>query len=1060
MPALDAVIFLSPRKSMVDVVQTVGRVMRRAPNKVRGYVVIPVVVPKGKDPSAVLDNNKDFKVVWQVLRALKSIDPNFGSVIDGQLGKIDPSKIGIICVNNNAFMPKDPNKKKSGKKKSSRKNKNNQANPDDSYQAGLDMWQDGVLEDAIETMLIKHLGNRREWQDWAAEVGNICQEQAEQINAIIKNPDAVAKFSEFKTEFRAILNENISDNDVIEMLAQHIVIAPVMDALFTSHDFTTHNPIARAMTKMVKELDNQGLLTANALLDGFYDSVRVRMKNVTTPDERQVVIVDLFDKFFKIAFPKMQEKLGIVFTPIEVVDFINNSVNDLLKSQFGMSLADSNVHLLDPFTGTGTFITRLIQSENLLPDDKLTYKYEHELHAFEIVPLSYYIAAVNIESAYHERKPDIPYQPNQIAVLTDTFASHKNVLPFVTELEQTNAKRKEVDALDIRVIVGNPPYSVGQKSQNDNNQNEHYEDLENRIVETYVAKSSATLKNSLYDSYKKALRWASDRIGDRGLVAFVTNASWIRGAADAGVRLCVAEEFNDIYLYDLKGNQRTSGEQSKREGGKIFDSGSRAPIAIVILVKNPDNNSKGIVHYACVDDYLTRAEKLHLISEIGSFSNLPTKILSMDKYGDWLNHRRTEYSNFINIGDKKLNDISIFINYSRGITTSRDPWSYNSSISAINKNFDLCISTYNQEVDLAQKLGKSYQINTDKTKIKWDRPQKRDVIKGKKASPFNAAHVYTSFYRPFFKQYLYFDRYWNNCVYQMPNLFPEVNSSNLVITFYQGIKDDCFLALMTNAIPDIHFNGDSQCFPRYIYQNNELAKGQQDLFTQVEPYTRVDAISRQAIDHFKAVYPESEAASIDADSVFYYIYGILHSEDYRKTYADNLSRELPRIPRVKTYAQFKAFEEAGRKLADLHVNYERQPKYAGCVIDAPQNPRYEVAQMKYGKIPGKVGNAAKDKTVIIYNSDIIIRNVPLEAQEYVVNKKSALDWILERYCVSVDKESGIVNDSNDYADSLHQPTYIFDLVLKIITVSLETMKIVKALPKLEIHPLDLANKQQ
>ena len=1054
-PALDAVIFLSPRKSQVDVVQTVGRVMRKAPGKKRGYVIIPIAVPKAVDPKCVLDNNKDFDVVWQVLRALKSIDSNFGSVVDGQLNRIDSKKLSIVCISQDAFTSK--HKETSGKKparkvKGKGRGKGSKGNEDGTYQTELMQDHDRIIEETIKSAIVKKIGNRREWGEWAEDVGRICQEQVRQIRLVLDNPAMAEQFAEFREEFRAILSNNLSDNDVIEMLAQHVVIKPVLDALFADYPFTKENPIARAMTEMLKILDSEGMTHATTMLNAFYETVKLRMKNIQTTADRQTVIYELFEKFFKFAFPRLQKKLGIVYTPVEVVDFINHSVNDLLQQEFGVSLADENVHVLDPFTGTGTFITRLMQSSDIIPPDRLRYKYEHDLHAFEIVPLTYYIAAMNVEAVYHEILPGEDYRPNNVTVLTDTFATHGKMPPFITSLETNSALRHEVDKLDIRVIIGNPPYSVGQKSQNDNNQNERYEELEKRLAATYVKASPATLKAKIFDSYIKAFRWASDRIGENGIVAFVTNAGWIDGASADGMRKCFAEEFSDIYVYHMKGNQRTSGETSRKEGGKIFGSGSRAPIAITVLVKNQNRPGKGNIHFACVDDYMTREEKLQTVAKAHSVTQMEFNSIMPDKYGDWLNQRNPEFANFYRMDGKKTQEPAIFKNFSLGVVTSRDFWCFNSSPKLVEENIKTTIENYNLQAENFLSNPDS-KIDLDPKKLAWDRPQKRDVIKGKIAEPFNATHIYRALYRPFFKQYLYFDRYWNNCVYQMPNIFPKPSLENFIILVNQSYKGTEFIALMVNTVADLHSNGDAQCFPRYLYQKIDQTSAPNEAG---EEYIKYNAISEVALRHFQDAYPGQES-EIDADSLFYYIYGILHSQDYRSRYANNLSKELPRIPRVNSFEEFKAFEVAGRRLANLHVNYEKQPLYEGCTIESVENPRYTVAQMKYGKVPGRKGNDTLDKSVILFNSDITIRNVPLEAQEYAVNKKSALDWLIERACVSVDKKtgSGIVNDFNDYAQSIHQDKYIFELVLRIITVSLETLKIVKALPPLEIHPLDM-----
>ena len=436
-------------------------------------------------------------------------------------------------------------------------------------------------------------------------------------------------------------------------------------------------------------------------------------------------------------------------------------------------------------------------------------------------------------------------------------------------------------------------------------------------------------------------------------------------------------------------------------------------------------------------------------------------VIVPDAYGDWFNQRDDSYSRFLRMDGKKTEEIAIFKNFSLGVFTSRDAWAYGSNHKQVFDNMQKSINFYNQQVDEASRLGEKFSPNLDPFKMKWDRPQKKNVRRGRRAEFANRICINKSYYRPFFPQFLYFDRFWNNCVYQMPSIFPMNTSNNLVICssgvdnriicINQNAKDAGQIALMISHIADLHFNGDTQCFPRWL--PGEQAKKTEDVLDFGEPNEVPSGFSPEALPHFQAAYP---GMPMTEDDLFYYIYGILHSEDYRTRYANNLMKELPRIPRVATYEQFMAFSKAGRELARLHVYFEDMEPYSGVSIEytKPGQPSYRVKQMKWGKIKGKTGNAAKDKTTLIYNDWITVKNIPLEAQEFVVNKKSALDWVVERACVSVDKASGIVNDFNDYAAEMGNERYPLDLFLKIITVSLETMKIVKALPKLEIHPLD------
>lgn len=1053
-PALDAVLFLSPRKSQVEVVQTVGRVMRIAPNagKKRGYVILPVVTPPGLAGEDALNNNKEFDVVWQVLRALKSIDNEFGSIVDGQLGKINTDKIEVVSLTEKKLNKKP---KAEGGTGSKGKRGSKPEGPTDAGRQGNLFERDEVFEEHIRSRILKRVGNRREWGDWAEDVGLFCEKQVAHIEKVLRESETSrAAFESFKKELKATLNGELSDEDIVDMLGQHIVTQPILDALFTIRDdagnviyeFSKHNPIARAMTAMVDSLDKEGMRTAASSLKDFYESVQLRMRNVKTADERQTVIKDLFEKFFKKAFPKLQAKLGIVYTRVEMVDFINRSVADLMKQEFGTNLYDDGVHILDPFSGTGTFLARLMQS-GLIPLDKLPKKFASELHGNEIVPLAYYVASMNLEAVFHELCPNQPYEPNNVMLWTDTFADHSSPGIFKTTLEENNQRLEALEKTDVRVILGNPPYSVGQESANDDNQNEHYEVLDARISETYAARTNAKNKNSLHDSYIRAYRWASDRIGDRGIIGFVTNAGWLESSSANGMRKCIAEDFNAIYIYHLKGNQRTKGERSRQEGGKVFGEGCRAPIGIVFLIKNPQSKERGKIHFYAVDDYLTKEEKLACLVRDGSILKAATTELFQDSHGDWFDHRDSSLSKLIIIGEKKKSE-RIFSLYSSGLKTARDAWVFGSSKEKIKRNVEKMFGIYNQQASDYDEDPENFVFIRDEKLIHWNQVLEDYMTRGDRNLEYDPQRLYTGIYRPFNIQHCYFDRYANDRVYRLKSIFPSNEDKNLLICC-SGVGAKEFSCLMVDRIPCLDFLEKTQCFPRWLPKSDMPAQGTLDLGYEDD---RESGFSKDALPHFQKAYP---GQAITENDLFFYIYGILHSEDYRTRFANNLMKELPRIPRVATYEQFRAFADAGRKLADLHVNYEHITPYAGVkLVKKEGSADYRVTQMKWGKIPGKKGNAAKDKSRLVYNDWLTIENIPLEAQEYVVNKKSALDWVVECACVSTDAKSGIVNDFNDYAAEIGNPRYPLELVLKVITVSLETMKIVKGLPRLEIHPLD------
>lgn len=1063
-PALDAIMFMHPRKSQIDVVQSVGRVMRLAPNKNLGYVILPVGVPAGIPADEALNNNEKYKVVWQILNALRSHDDRFEAGINRiDLGEAN-SRIEIVAVADN--LPQRVDKTPQGSNIGHGSAASDDDNRGDSTPKPAAPKQQSFAFDefskAILARIVKKCGTRDYWEDWANDIADIAGKHISRIKGILKNDGKERKaFDAFLEEIRDDLNDSITQEDAIEMLAQHLITKPVFDALFEGYSFASNNPVSQAMQKVLDVLDEHTLEKESESLQKFYNSVRRRAEGIESAEAKQKIIVQLYDKFFRNAFPRLTEKLGIVYTPTEVVDFIIHSVNDVLKAEFGQTLGSRGVHILDPFTGTGTFITRLLQSGLIAPQE-LKYKYENEIHANEIVLLAYYIAAINIEQVYHEAvgQNEGEYSPFKGICLTDTFQLYEKEDLVSRLLVDNSSRRQRQKELDIRVIIGNPPYSAGQNSANDGNANIAYPHLDETIRKTYAAHSGATNKNALYDSYIRAIRWGSDRIGESGVMAYVSNAGWIDGNAMDGMRQCLAEENSSLYIFHLRGNQRTQGELSRKEGGKIFGSGSRAPIAISLFVKNPNAEEHGKIYFHDIGDYLSQKEKLDIIRNFKSIKGITVQngwqTIIPDQYNDWINQRDESFDTFINMGDKKdKNAITIFENYSSGLKTQRDAWCYNPSHKMLESNIQKTVLFYNNELERYKSLSTSKAVKTDQfinadpKKISWTRALKWDLEKKK---PLDyTGNIVQSVYRPFTKQFLYFDRRLNEMVYQMPQIFPHDGAENLAITINANWKGQGNFALMSGTLCDLHFNGDAQCFPLKLYENVEETEGGLFANTASENGYRVkDGISDAGLAHFQKAY---SGEKITKEDLFYYIYGLLHSEDYRARYADNLSKQLPRIPCVKTAVDFWAFSNAGRKLAELHVNYETVEPYpvtykeGALFMDQLKPADYRVEKMKFG---GKGTN--KDKSIVIYNHKITMTDIPLAAYDYVVNGKPALEWVMERQCVKADKDSGIVNDANLYAtETVGDAAYPLKLFQRVITVSLETMKIVNALPKLEIQ---------
>jgi predicted helicase len=1050
-PSLDAVLFISAKNSTVDVVQSVGRVMRRSPGKNYGYIIIPVVVPVDVEPERALDDNERYKVVWTVLNALRAHDDRFNATVNKiELNKKRPGK--IIVGGTETSFPGDGEPIDKG----------GEGGDNTGQSTGIGeqiAMKFGELQDVVYARMVQKVGDRRYWEQWAKDVAVIAERQIERINFLIsEKKDQRAAFDQFLLGLQKNINPSINDEQAVEMLAQHIITQPIFDALFEGYSFVKSNAVSKAMQGMIEALEaGSNLAEQDETLQKFYDSVRKRAEGIDNSEGKQRIIIELYDKFFKTAFPKMVEKLGIVYTPVEVVDFIIHSVNDILNKEFNRSISDENIHVIDPFVGTGTFITRLLQS-GLIHEKDLERKYKHELHANEIVLLAYYIAAVNIENAYHDATPDpddgvgtADYTPFDGIVLTDTFqlGETEDGDKLFSEMFPQNSKRVQRQRkAPLRVIIGNPPYSVGQRSANDNAQNQAYPRLDRRISETYAKLTKATNKNSLYDSYIKAYRWSTDRLDKSGgIICFVSNGAWLDGNSTDGFRKAIQNEFTSIYVFNLRGNARTSGELRQKEAGNVFGGGSRTPISITLLVKNPSvQAAKATIHYHDIGDYLDRDQKLKIVKGLKTFENpkLALRTLEPNEHGDWLSQRNNAFANFVPLGDKdnKANANTYFISiYSNGLKTQRDAWCYNSSRLVLALNIERHINFYNDQVKKLEKAksenaelrAKDFLVR-DQKQISWTFSLEQSADKLEEQSIHEKLLVLSS-YRPFFKQNLYYSRSLNERVYQIPKLFPNAILKNRAICVSANSRDGS--VLISNLIPDLHFNGDTQCFPLYYYEESNAS--QKGLFDTdgSERYVRRDAISDFVLERAVKQYGKR----VTKEDIFYYVYGFLHSKEYRETFANDLKKMLPRLPLVEVVKDFWAFSKAGRQLAELHLHYESVPPYPDVVVEGDDGGSYHLEKMRFPK--------KGQKGTIHYNSHITVSNIPAKAYEYVVNGKSAIEWIMERYQITTHKESGITNDPNDWAKEVGKPRYTLDLLLSIINVSVQTVDIVNSLPKLD-----------
>ena len=1033
-PSLDAVLFLSARNSQVDVVQSVGRVMRtfhkgQPDEKKYGYIIIPIVVPSDVSAEEALDNSKTFDVVWEILNALRSHDDRFNAMVNKiALNKQKPNK--------QSYTPSVTIGRPGLGFQEGEEEARQMENAEIARQLELRF---GELQDGMYAKLVEKCGDRLYWENWAKEIGLIAHKFIERISKLIQSGVHKKAFNEYLKGLQRDLNPSVDAAQAIEMLAQHIITRPVFDALFSDYQFVHNNAVSRSMQRMIDLLQEQAFEKDTEVLEKFYQSVRTNVGGIDNLEGKQTIIKNLYEKFFKGAFPLTVEKLGIVYTPVECVDFIIHSVNDILKAEFNTSLTEQNVHILDPFVGTGTFITRLLQSGLIRPED-MERKYLNEIHCNEIVLLAYYIADVNIESVFHDITRRETYLPYSGICLTDTFQlAEKKHNELFTEFFQDNSKRvKKQMATHVRVIVGNPPYSIGQKSANDNAQNLSYPYLDNRVSETYAAKSSANLTKSLYDTYIKAFRWASDRIPKDagGVVAFISNGAWLDGTGQDGMRRCFEEEFTSIYVLNLRGNQRTSGELSRKEGGKIFGSGSRTPIAITFLVKNPSKKGqKATIYYHDIGNYLTREQKLKMVKDFRSISSqkLDWQVITPNEKADWINQRDGVFDSLIPLApDKKfsLNTQSIFSTYAIGVATNRDAWVSGFSREKIADNMQSMIAFYNQQI------GKS-DISTDDRMISWTVNLKKDHEK-RVIHHFDASAFVISFYRPFNKVELYYHRPFIERPGLWKQLFPTNNHDNIVIAVSGVGQQKPFSTFITDCISDLQVVDKAQYFPLYFYDENK--NRETSLFDDAETsrYIRRDGITDWILKEVRTRFGGSRA--ITKEHIFYYVYGLLHSKQYRERFADDLKKSLPRIPIVDNVQDFMAFYKAGKELADLHLNYEQginvqatgqdgdchffatmpmlAHRFLGVKvsgdIDIWQSEwtdatyqHFAVEKMKFAKVRDENGKLVPDKSKIIYNGRITIESIPLKAYEYIVNGKSAIEWIMERYSVAIDKASQI-----------------------------------------------------
>ena len=901
-------------------------------------------------------------------------------------------------------------------------------------QLDLDITEPRNLVHVLQTFFAYQEENIAAWHTAVAEFKEMVPELGEKLAALIEterrnNPHFQDAFTNFHRQCQTSINPNLSIAAVEEMLIQHLLTERIFRTVFDNPDFTRRNIIAREIENVIDVLTERTLNRSEFLrpLEPFYAAIEETASTITDFSQKQGFLNTVYEQFFQGFSVKVADTHGIVYTPQPIVDFMVKSVEHILQTEFDRSLSDTGVHIIDPFVGTGNFIVRIMQALDPISLERKYTADPPELQCNEVMLLPYYIASMNIEQEFYTATHR--YLPYEGICLVDTFEMIEDQqMQLLTPANTARVeKQKETDMF---VVIGNPPYNMGQVNENDNNKNRKYKTMDQRVADTYVKDSKATLRTALYDPYIKAIRWGLDRIDDEGVVAFVTNNSFLSGVAFDGMRKHLAEDCDAIYILDLGGNAR--------KGLKVSDAnvfGIRVGVSINLFVKKKENLSElPRIFYHHTHDLWNKQQKFDFLDECQHTGSVSWQPIQPDTRHTWFTEGlQTEFETFIPIGTKEAKarkdeatDV-IFKTYSNGVKTNRDAWVCNFNRDALTENIKWMIQTYNAEVaQWGQRTDRGTNLDdfvvADDSKIKWSRDLKVKLERGA-TSEFTEHKVRTFLYRPFTKSNLYFDRIMNDVVSVFPNIFPtpEIETENQVICL-SGLGHDIFRCHITDKIPEFKFsnssNGGTQCFPFYTYDEDGT--------------NRRENITDWALAEFRTHYNDDTITKWD---IFHYNYGLLHHPHYRQKYEANLKRDLPHIPFA---ADFRGFAAAGARLADLHINYESQPEYDKLkFVQTPDVPLdWRVEKMKL----------SKDKTQIVYNNFLILDGIPSKAFHYRLGTRSALEWIIDQYRIKTDKRSGIINDPNRTDD----PQYIVRLIGKVITVSLETVDIVDGLPALEI----------
>ena len=892
-----------------------------------------------------------------------------------------------------------------------------------------DLTEPTQLIETLQTFFAHRPQEILEWEEAVAQFRDKVPDIGRGLAELIQkerqtNHRFTTAFTDFYEKCRQSVNPNLSEAAVEEMLIQHLLTERIFRTVFNNSDFTRRNVIANEIEKVIDALTSQSFSRRDFLknLDRFYTAIERTAETINDFSQKQHFLNTVYEQFFQGFSVEVADTHGIVYTPQPIVEFMVKSVEHILKTEFDRSLSDAGVHIIDPFVGTGNFIVRIMRE---IRRTALQGKYKTELHCNEVMLLPYYIASMNIEHEFYETTNT--YQPFGGLCLVDTFelAEPQQMTLFTAENTERVKQQKKTEMF---VVIGNPPYNMGQVNENDNNKNRKYKTMDRRVKDTYTIDSKATLKNKLSDPYVKAIRWASDRIGEEGIVAFITNNKFLEGVAFDGMRKHLADDFDVIYILDLGGDVRRN---PKLSGTTHNVFGIQVGVSINFFIKkNGNTNSKSKIFYACVGKSWRKEDKYRYLDSKEQYQKIKWNRIRPDekKKYTWLKEGlHAEFENFlplkrkqVRVGKGKAVD-EIFKLHSPDVNTARDAWAYNFGQSTLADNMNRLTATYNMEVDRwNRREDRDADIDdfvvADDKKIKWSATLKGNLERGKIAD-FSQEKVRASLYRPFTKSNIYFDRFMNDRVGVSPSIFPtpETEPDNRVICVSGLGSNKPFQTLIASLIPCFDILEKTQCFPFYTYDEDGR--------------NRRENVTDWALAQFQSHYQDDEITKWD---IFHYVYGLLHHPDYRDRYQANLKRDLPRLP----YApDFWAFAKAGTRLTEIHVGYEEQHEYSLNFIENPELPLdWRVEKM----------TLSKDKTQIQYNDFLTLDGIPPEALDYRLGNRSALEWVIDQYRIKTDKRSGIINDPNRQDD----PQYIVKLIRKVITVSLETVKIVEGLPEL------------